>query len=88
MRITRKNCLGLVILFLLVILVINNIYKVETFSGLDNVEGMEKKMKEMGDLEEETRMFCKILRQDQDKVQIQDLLNDRNKDFKKLAKTE
>ena len=82
MKIQKKNCIVLVILFLFVILVINNIYKVENFStGLDNIEGMEKKMNQMDDLEKETRMFCKILRHDEDKVQLKDLLDARNKEF-------
>lgn len=84
MRITRKNCLGLVVLFLLVLLVINNLYRIENFSdGLDNIDGMEKKMNQMDEIEQETRMFCKILRHDEDRVQLQDLLNARNKDFQK-----
>ena len=84
MRITRKNCLGLVILFLLVLLVVNNLYRIENFAdGLDNIDGMEKKMNQMDEIEQETRMFCKILRHDEDRVQLQDLLNARNKDFQK-----
>ena len=84
MRITRKNCLGLVVLFLLVLLVINNLYRIENFAdGLDNIDGMEKKMNQMDEIEQETRMFCKILRHDEDRVQLQDLLNERNKDFQK-----
>ena len=84
MRITRKNCLGLVVLFLLVLLVINNLYRIENFAdGLDNIDGMEKKMNQMDEIEQETRMFCKILRHDEDRVQLQDLLNARNKDFQK-----
>jgi hypothetical protein len=84
MRITRKNCLGLVVLFLLILLVINNLYRIENFSdGLDNIDGMEKKMNQMDEIEQETRMFCKILRHDEDRVQLQDLLNARNKDFQK-----
>ena len=82
MKIQKKNCIVLIILFLFVILVINNIYKVENFAtGLDNIEGMEKKMNQMDDLEKETRMFCKILRHDEDKVQLKDLLDARNKEF-------
>lgn len=82
MRITKKNCIVLVILFLVVILIFNNIYKVENFSnGLDNVEGMEKKMNQMDELEQETRMFCKILRHDEDRVQLKDLLDARNQEF-------
>ena len=87
MRITRKNCLGLVILFLLVLLVVNNLYRIENFAdGLDNIDGMEKKMNQMDEIEQETRMFCKILRHDEDRVQLQDLLNEEIRIFKKIGK--
>ena len=82
MRITKKNCIGLVVLFLLALLVINNLYKIVNFSdGLDEVDAMEKKMNQLDELEQETRMFCKILRHDEDRVQLQDLLESRNKQF-------
>ena len=82
MKITRKNCVGLIVLFLIVILVINNLYNIENFSdGLDEVDAMEKKMNELDEVEQETRMFCKILRHDEDRVQLQDLLTSRNQQF-------
>ena len=78
----KKNCVGLVVLFLIVILVINNLYNIENFSdGLDEVDAMEKKMNELDEVEQETRMFCKILRHDEDRVQLQDLLTARNQQF-------
>ena len=33
-----------------------------------------EKMNELDEVEQETRMFCKILRHDEDRVQLQDLL--------------
>ena len=82
MRITKKNCVGVIVLFLLVILLINNLYNIENFSdGLDEVDAMEKKMDELDEVEQETRMFCKILRHDEDRVQLQDLLTARNQQF-------
>jgi hypothetical protein len=82
MKITRKNCVGLIVLFLLIILVINNLYNIENFSdGLDEVDAMEKKMDELDEVEQETRMFCKILRHDEDRVQLKDLLTSRNQQF-------
>lgn len=82
MRITKKNCIGLVVLFLILLLIINNLYRVENFSdGLDEIDAMEKKMNQLDEVEQETRMFCKILRHDEDRVQLQDLLNARNQQF-------
>lgn len=82
MRITKKNCIGLVVLFLILLLIINNLYRVENFSdGLDEIDAMEKKINQLDEVEKETRMFCKILRHDEDKVQLQDLLNARNQQF-------
>ena len=82
MRITKKNCIGLVVLFLILILIVNNLYSVENFSdGLDDIDAMEKKMNQLDEVEQETRMFCKILRHDEDRVQLQDLLNARNQQF-------
>ena len=70
----------LILLFILVYLFLDK--KRETFkNNLDNVDGMDLKMKEMSDLEEETRMFCKILRQDQGNNQLDNLLNSRNRVF-------
>ena len=82
MKITKKNCIGLVVLFLILLLIINNLYRIENFSdGLDEIDAMEKKMNQLDEVEKETRMFCKILRHDEDRVQLQDLLNARNQQF-------
>lgn len=73
----------LILLFILISLFLDK--KKENFnnskSSLDNVDNMDLKMKEMSDLEEETRMFCKILRHDQDKEQLDDLINARSREF-------
>ena len=82
MKIINKNKLCLIIFFLIALLIVNNLGVSENFKdNLDNVEGMEKKIDEMNDIEKETRMFCKILRQDEDKVQLKDLLDERNQQF-------
>tara|TARA_B100000768_G_C11191902_1_gene337742 strand:+ start:184 stop:636 length:453 start_codon:yes stop_codon:yes gene_type:complete len=70
----------LILLFILISLFLDK--KHENFKNdLDNIDGMDLKMKEMSDLEEETRMFCKILRHDQGKNQLDNLLNSRNRVF-------
>ena len=80
-----KNRVGVIIFVLISLLFFNynfNNNKLEKFKdSLDNIDGMEKKMDEMSELETETRMFCKILRQDEDKVQLHDLLSSRNIQF-------
>lgn len=82
MKITSRNCLGIAIYFLIFLFIINNIYFVENFKdSLDEVDGMNKKMDDMTEMEEETRMFCKLLRHDEDRVQLQELLNSRNQQF-------
>ena len=82
MKITSRNCLGIAICFLIFLFIINNIYFVENFKdSLDEVDGMNKKMDDMTEMEEETRMFCKLLRHDEDRVQLQELLNSRNQQF-------
>tara|TARA_B100000795_G_C22757952_1_gene422330 strand:- start:190 stop:651 length:462 start_codon:yes stop_codon:yes gene_type:complete len=82
MKITNKNRLFLIIFFLMALLIVNNYGVAENFKdNLDNIDGMDKKMDEMNDIEKETRMFCKILRHDEDKVQLKDLLNERNQQF-------
>lgn len=77
----------LILLFILAYIFHNK--KHETFKNdLDNIDGMDLKMKEMSDLEEETRMFCKILRHDQDKEQLNDLLNARTREFQEKWKNQ
>ena len=80
-----KNRVGVIIFVLISLLFFNynfNNNKLEKFKdSLDNIDGMEKKMDEMSELETETRMFCKILRHSEDKVQLQDLLSSRNIQF-------
>lgn len=79
MKITRKE---LVIVALAILLLVNSFYRTEHFKdSLDDVDAMDKKMEEISDLEKETRMFCKLLRHDEDRVQMQDLLNSRNQQF-------
>ena len=79
MKITKKE---LVILALAILLLANSFYRTEHFKdSLDDVDAMDKKMEEISDLEKETRMFCKLLRHDEDRVQMQDLLNSRNLQF-------
>jgi hypothetical protein len=80
-----KNRVGVIIFVLISLLFFNynfNSNNLEKFKdSLDNIDGMEKKMDEMSELETETRMFCKILRHSEDKVQLQDLLSSRNTQF-------
>ena len=80
-----KNRVGVIIFVLISLLFFNynfNNNNLEKFKdSLDNIDGMEKKMDEMSELETETRMFCKILRHSEDKVQLQDLLSSRNIQF-------
>lgn len=79
MKITKKD---LVIVALTILLLVNSFYRTEHFKdSLDDVDAMDKKMEEISDLEKETRMFCKLLRHDEDRVQMQDLLNSRNQQF-------
>ena len=79
MKITKKE---LVIIALAILLLVNSFYKTEHFKdSLDDVDAMDKKLEEISDLEKETRMFCKLLRHDEDRVQMQDLLNSRNQQF-------
>lgn len=79
MKITKKN---LVIVALAILLLFNSFYRKEHFKdSLDDVDAMDKKMEEISDLEKETRMFCKLLRHDEDRAQMQDLLNSRNQQF-------
>tara|TARA_B100001248_G_C27118950_1_gene334838 strand:+ start:86 stop:559 length:474 start_codon:yes stop_codon:yes gene_type:complete len=76
----------LLIIFLLVILLlcINKFFIRENFQDtLDQVDEMGKKMDEMSELEKETRMFCKILRQDETPEQIDELLDSRTTEFQK-----
>ena len=78
----RKNVLIVIVSLLILLFCINNFFLKETFeSSLDSVDEMEKKMNELSDVEEETRMFCKILRHDEDKQQMKNLLENRNQQF-------
>tara|TARA_B100000674_G_C37596387_1_gene803227 strand:+ start:26 stop:499 length:474 start_codon:yes stop_codon:yes gene_type:complete len=75
---------GILVILILVILLfcVNNFFIRENFKdGLDDVDAMNKKMDEMTEMEKETRMFCKLLRHDEDREQLQDLLDSRNQEF-------
>jgi len=79
-----KGRSGILVIFILVILLlcINNFFVRENFKdSLDNVDAMNKKMDEMTEMEKETRMFCKLLRHDEDREQLKDLLDSRNQEF-------
>lgn len=74
----------ILILFILNLLVKKN--KMEgfssTFNSLDNVDLMGDKIDELVDTEKETRLFCKILRHNNDnKEQNLKVLENRNKQF-------
>ena len=79
-----KGRSGLLVILILIILLfcVNNFFLRENFKdGLDNVDAMSKKMDEMTETEKETRMFCKLLRHDEDREQLKDLLESRNQEF-------
>ena len=77
--------LSLPILFLTVILLIHlikitkpNIIQ-ENF--IDNIEGMEQKMKQLEEKEKETRMFCKILRNKEKQDNMDYMITNTNMKF-------
>lgn len=79
-----KGRSGMLVILILIILLfcVNNFFLRENFKdGLDNVDAMSKKMDEMTETEKETRMFCKLLRHDEDREQLKDLLESRNQEF-------
>jgi hypothetical protein len=73
----------IVILILIILLLcLNKFFVRENFKdSLDGVDSMDKKMDNMASTEEETRMFCKLLRHDDNSEQIKDLLESRNQQY-------
>ena len=80
-NIINNNKIVIVILIVLV-LCLNRFFVRENFKdSLDSVESMNTKMDNMTSMEEETRMFCKLLRHDDTTEQMKDLLENRNQQF-------
>ena len=73
----------IVILILIILLLcLNKFFIRENFKdSLDGVDSMDKKMDNMTSTEEETRMFCKLLRHDDTSEQMKDLLESRNQQY-------
>lgn len=73
----------IVILILIILLLcLNKFFIRENFKdSLDGVDAMNKKMDDMTSSEEETRMFCKLLRHDDTSEQMKDLLESRNQQY-------
>jgi hypothetical protein len=82
-----RNIKIIVIIILSIVLfwiTYNKYLKIEFFQdNLENVDLMDEKMDDLIEKEEETRMFCKLLRANNSpKKQLQTILEHRNKNFK------
>lgn len=72
----------IIVVLLILLLCLNRFFVRENFKdSLDAVDSMNKKMDKMTEVEEETRMFCKLLRHDDTTEQMKDLLESRNQQF-------
>jgi hypothetical protein len=80
-NIIKGNKIVIMILIIL-LLCLNKFFIRENFkNSLDEVDSMNKKMDDMTSTEEETRMFCKLLRHDDTSEQMKDLLESRNQQY-------
>ena len=86
MHIRNIKIIIIIILSIVLFWITYNKYlkKVEFFQdNLENVDLMEEKIDDLIEKEEETRMFCKLLRANNSpKEQLQTILEHRNKNFK------
>ena len=81
-NIIKGNHKIVILILVILLLCLNNFFVRENFKdSLDNVDSMNKKMDNMTSTEEETRMFCKLLRHDDTTEQMKDLLESRNQQF-------
>ena len=82
-----KNIKLLIIFILLITLICVTKNKIEYFSNLENADIMDSKIDKIIEEEEETRMFCKLLRTNNSpKKQLQKVIEYKNKQLRQDLK--